>query len=127
MRGLVLCAAGMATLAACAQKPDSIVASYVPDDYYAAMTCEQLDAEAVTVAATLAEANAKQQKAWSNDVVGVALIGVPVSGSSNIAPYISNYKGMLEANARVQKAKNCPARPPAVTAPKTTSGARSTS
>lgn len=103
--------AALPVLVGCAQRPDEIVPSYVPDEYYSKLSCDELEAERVRVTDTLARANVQQQKAYSNDVVGVALLGVPVSGTSNIAPEISNYKGMLEANARVQRQKGCDTAP----------------
>ena len=76
------------SLAACAQSPGAIQPAYVSSVPYESWTCLQLGDEQDHVAAALAQASTQQEQARTNDVVGVLLIGPPVSSMSgeNIAP-----------------------------------------
>lgn len=113
---VVLIAFGM--LAACAKAPDAIQASYTSDYTYQPLSCQQLAGEQARVQDALNRASAQQSQARTNDVVGVLLIGLPVSSLSgdNVAPEVAKLKGDLEALHRVQLAKNCPMGTPAVAA-----------
>ena len=87
------------SLAACAQSPGAIQPAYVSSVPYESWTCLQLGDEQDHVAAALAQASTQQEQARTNDVVGVLLIGLPVSSMSgeNIAPQIAHLKGAQEA------------------------------
>jgi PDZ domain len=87
------------SLAACAQSPGAIQPAYVSSIPYESWTCRQLGDEQHHVAAALAQASTQQEQARTNDVVGVLLIGLPVSSISgeNIAPQIAHLKGAQEA------------------------------
>lgn len=102
----VLCAA---IVAACAKSPESIQASYISEVGYQAWSCKQLAEEQQRLSAAYATAAAQQEKARSNDIVGVILIGVPVSSLSgdNIAPEISRLKGEQEAVRKAMITKSC--------------------
>ena len=95
---------------ACAKAPEAITASYVSDLQYQNLSCPQLASESSRLYDALATASGQQRQARSNDVVGVILIGLPVSSLSgdNIAPEIARYKGELEAIHRVGLSKGCP-------------------
>lgn len=114
-----------AALGACAKSPESISASYVSEVGYQAWSCQQLSEETLRLSAAYASAAQQQEKARTNDVVGVILIGLPVSSLSgdNIAPEIARLKGEQEAVRKAMVIKNCavaavpPPVAPAVKAP----------
>lgn len=98
-----------AALGACAKSPESISASYVSEVGYQAWTCQQLSEETLRLSSAYAVAAQQQEKARTNDVVGVILIGLPVSSMSgdNIAPEIARLKGEQEAVRKAMVVKNC--------------------
>jgi hypothetical protein len=91
------------------QGPNAIAPAYVSSVPYEAWSCQQLAQESVRVNEALTVASAQQEKARGNDIVGVVLIGLPVSSLSgdNIAPQIANLKGQRDAVAQTMIAKNC--------------------
>ena len=96
-------------LAGCAKSPASIAPAYISRNTYSGWSCSQLNEETLKLEAALATASEQQEKARSNDVVGVILIGLPVSSLSddNIAPQIANLKGQKEAVHQARIEKNC--------------------
>jgi starvation-inducible outer membrane lipoprotein len=96
-------------IAACAKSPDSIQASYVSEVTYQSWSCRQLSEESARLSSALATASTQQERARGNDVVGVILIGLPVSSLSgdNIAPEIARLKGEQEAVRRAMITKSC--------------------
>lgn len=98
-----------AALGACAKSPESISASYVSEVGYQAWSCQQLSEETLRLSSAYATAAQQQEKARTNDVVGVILIGLPVSSMSgdNIAPEIARLKGEQEAVRKAMVIKNC--------------------
>ena len=110
MRNLKFAVAALVVLVgACAKSPDSIQASYVSEVTYQSWSCSQLGEESQRLSAALATASTQQERARGNDVVGVILIGLPVSSLSgdNIAPEIARLKGEQEAVRRAMITKNC--------------------
>lgn len=108
-------------LAACAKGPESISPSYISEVGYLNYTCEQLATETTRMSAAYATAAKQQENARTNDVVGVLLIGLPVSSLSgdNIAPEIARLKGEQEAIRKAMVVKQCsPAMAPQPVAPK---------
>ncbi len=103
MISLVLLTAG------CAKAPESIQASYVSDVNYSGWSCKQLGQEEQRLSAAYASTAAQQNKARNNDVVGIILIGLPVSSLSgdNVAPEIARLKGNQEAVQRAMIKNNC--------------------
>lgn len=93
----------------CAKAPESIAPSYVSEIGYQSWTCRQLGEEQQRLASAYATAAAQQEKARTNDVVGVILIGLPVSSMSgdNIAPEIARLKGEQEAVRKAAITNNC--------------------
>ncbi|MCW2307404.1 hypothetical protein [Rhodobium gokarnense] len=96
-------------VAACAKSPESISPAYVSDLKYRDYTCEQLNEEDIRLTDAYTVAAKQQEKARSNDTVGVILIGLPVSSLSgdNIAPEIARLKGERQAVQQAIIAKNC--------------------
>lgn len=96
-------------LAACAKTPESIGPAYMSEIPYKPLTCQQLGEEDARVQNALVTASQQQSNARSGDILGVILIGVPVSSMSgdNIAPQIANLKGQREAIQRTMLEKGC--------------------
>lgn len=63
----------LALVSACTAKPENVKASYVSRSAYTAMSCPELDVEAVRVANQLQGSTADQSKARSNDVALTAV------------------------------------------------------
>ncbi|MDX6807143.1 hypothetical protein [Terrihabitans rhizophilus] len=105
--------------AACAQKPETIQASYISDVGYQSWRCDQLAGEAPRIEAALAQASAQQNQTRSNDTAGVIFLGLPVSSMSggNVAPEIARLKGEKEAIRRAMTLKDCGRAAPASSAP----------
>jgi hypothetical protein len=101
-------------LSACAKPPGSIEAYAMSDEPYRALTCPEIAARSADLATRLAAATAQQQRAASNDVAGVILLGLPLGSMSgqDVATEIAVMKGEAEALRRAALAKNCP--PPGV-------------
>lgn len=98
-----------AAISACAQKPEAIQAAYVSPTSYQGWSCQQLQSEAVRVDAALMRASEQQEKARSNDTVGVIFLGLPVSSLSggNVATQIADLKGRKEVLEQTQIGRNC--------------------
>ena len=94
----------------CAKDPDSIAPSYVSPVGYQSWTCPQLAEEQQHISAALATASTQQKNARTNDAVGVALLGLPVSSMSgdNIAPEVARLKGEQEAVRKAIILRPCP-------------------
>ena len=99
----------LALVAACAKSPDSISPAYISSQQYMSWTCENLALESMRIGQALGNASAQQENARTNDIVGVLLIGIPVSSLSgdNIAPEIARLKGESEAVRQATLAKKC--------------------
>lgn len=111
MRKIALLAACLAAafIAGCAKSPDSIAPSYVSDISYKPLSCGDLAIEDARLRTALTRASAQQENARGGDIVGVLLIGVPVSTLSgdNIAPEVARLKGEVDAVGRVSLEKKC--------------------
>ena len=96
-------------LTGCAASPESIAPSYVSPITYGSFRCADLAAEAARVDAALTQASAEQNQAHGSDVVGVLLIGVPVStlSGTNVAPQVASLKGQQEAIRLASVQKRC--------------------
>ena len=96
-------------IAGCAAKPEDIAASYTSPTTYSGWSCKQLQNEAIRVDNALNKASAAQNKARSNDTVGVIFLGLPVSSLSggNVADQIASLKGQKETIEQTANLKNC--------------------
>jgi hypothetical protein len=105
---MAACALALA-IAGCAKKPESIAASYISDIPYQAYSCAQIGQEMVRVDSALSAASAQQNKARTNDTVGVIFLGLPVSSLSgdNVAAEIARLKGEKDALHRAGLIRNC--------------------
>jgi len=99
-------------LAGCAAPPESIAPSYVSPISYNNFSCSDLAGESARVDAALVQASSQQEQAHGNDVVGVLLIGVPVStlSGTNVAPQVASLKGQQEAIHLAAVQKKCATR-----------------
>jgi orotate phosphoribosyltransferase-like protein len=96
-------------LTACAKSPESIAPAYQSSFIYENLNCAQLGQESQRVGSALAAASTQQNNARSNDIIGVVLIGLPVSTLSgdNIAPQIAQLKGAQNAIREARMKKKC--------------------
>jgi len=96
---------------ACATKPENITPQFVSTVQYTQLDCGQLGVELARHEEALAVASGEQNKARSNDTLGVIFLGLPVSSlsGSNKASYIAQLKGQIEAMNQVSTQKNCTA------------------
>lgn len=96
-------------VAGCAKTPESISPAYVSDVGYRSWSCANLAGEQQRLASALASASTEQSQARTTDIVGVVLIGIPVSSLSggNIAPQIARLKGEQEAVRKAMLSKGC--------------------
>jgi starvation-inducible outer membrane lipoprotein len=96
-------------LSACAKKPEAISASYISEQNYLSLKCSTLAEESMRLNSAYAVAATQQNNARTNDIVGVALLGLPVSSLSgdNIAPEIARLKGEQQAIGRARSKLNC--------------------
>lgn len=112
MKKKLLVASAIIALAAvtgCAKKPESIAPAYTSSSNYTGWSCKALAQEASHLDQAYTVAAEQQNNARTNDIVGVVLIGLPVSSLSgdNIAAQIASLKGQQEAVRSTMQAKNC--------------------
>ncbi len=98
-----------ALIASCAKKPETIAPAYISDQTYQSWTCEQLVREQASLERAYTNISAQQNKARKNDIVGVVLIGLPVSSLSgdNVAAQVADVKGRQEAVRITINKKGC--------------------
>ena len=110
---IVFAALSAAVLASCAKSPESISPAYVSEVGYQSWSCQQLAEESGRLTSAYAVAAQQQEKARSNDIAGVILIGIPVSSMSgdNIAPEVARLKGEQEAVRKASIIKKCSVAP----------------
>lgn len=96
-------------LAGCAANPDSIRPAYVNPIGYEAMTCQQLGVEGARLRDAYAAASAQQHRAHNGDVLGIVLVGLPVSSmiGEDIGPQVARLKGEWLTLTRVAASKGC--------------------
>lgn len=98
MNRLMLPLAIIATLSACAQRPDAIAPANL-GNAYAATSCTNARAQLAQTETELAALSAAQNAAANGDALGVFLLGVPVSSlsGSDKAGQIATAKGQVLA------------------------------
>lgn len=69
----------LATLAACAPRPDAIAPAAMPGEMYARHSCAAARTEHHNITQRLTALEAQQNSAATGDAIGVFLIGVPTS------------------------------------------------
>lgn len=99
----------LVALSACAQPPENIAAVEVAGDPYGRYSCRKLKAEHVKVSQELEAVSAEQERAVDGDVLGVFLLGLPLSSMSGndreVAVAVT--KGRINALETKIGEKNC--------------------
>jgi hypothetical protein len=106
---IALTFAAAATLAACAQTPESIAPMPVDEARYGGVTCADLGAEMVRLNRDVALLSAEQSTKRVNDAVGWTHLLYPAHSlrARDIRSHIALGKGELDAIARTM-ARRCP-------------------
>lgn len=96
-------------LTGCAAPPESIAPAYVSPVPYQNYTCKQLGEESQRLDSAYATVATEQNKARSDDTLGVIFIGLPVSSMSgeNVAPQVAQIKGQQQTVQQMMIAKSC--------------------
>jgi hypothetical protein len=99
----------MAVLAGCAKRPGSIAAADLPDDTYAAYSCERLGADLASEQKRLTALSRKQHDAATGDAFTVFMIGLPVASlaGGDSEAEISISKGRIAALDRARLRNGC--------------------
>ena len=80
--------------AACANRPESIQASYVSPEKYANLDCPTLEARMTGARVELAMHSETQNEKATGDAVSVLLVGIPLSKiDGDVEPEIAQLKG----------------------------------
>ena len=93
-------------LMACANRPESIHASYVSHEKFMDLDCAALDAQMSDTRAELVKYSEMQNTKANEDAWGVFLLGIPVSKlSGDVEGEVARLKGTVEAidTARIKK------------------------
>lgn len=105
---LLLCSTLLATLAACANRPESISASHVSFEKYMDSDCAGLATRMSDARATLAKHSEMQNSKANGDAWGVFLLGIPFSKlSGDHEGDVAKWKGEVEAIETAQIKKRC--------------------
>lgn len=105
---VLLSSALLAALAACANRPESIAASYVSFEKYMDSDCPGLATRMSDAQATLAKHSEMQDSKANGDAVGVFLLGIPFSKlSGDHEGDVAKWKGEIEAIETAQIKKKC--------------------
>lgn len=109
MRKTILTLALVALAASCAKSPESIAPAYVSDRLYQGLDCDQLAEEQANLQAALSTASQAQSDARTNDIVGIVLLGLPVSTLSggNVAYQVADLKGQIRAVQQASIRNRC--------------------
>ncbi len=85
-------------LGGCANRPESIAASYMSHERYINGSCAVLTTQMADARAGLAKFSEMQNSKATGDAWGVFLLGVPFSKlSGDSEADVAKYKGMIEA------------------------------
>ncbi|MCS5550154.1 MAG: hypothetical protein NZ811_01410 [Gammaproteobacteria bacterium] len=92
----------------CANRPESISASYTSHDRYMDSSCEQLSTTMSNARAELATYSSKQDTAANVDAGSVFLVLIPVSAfQGDSEADVAKWKGRVEAIETAQIKKKC--------------------
>ena len=99
-----------ASLGACANRPESIHASFVSHEKYMDLECAALDVRMSDTRAELDKVSKLQDSKATGDAVGVFLLGIPFSKlSGDHEADVARLKGEVEAIETAQVKKKCKA------------------
>lgn len=103
--------------ASCANRPESISASYVSHEKYTRLACDELQARMIQTRADLERNSAIQNEKADGDAAGVFLFGIPFSKlTGDVQGEISRLKGEIEAIDTARIKNRCETRPSATVA-----------
>ena len=95
----------------CANRPESIAASYTSHDRYMENSCDQLATTMSNARAELATYSSKQDTAANIDAGSVFLVLIPVSAfQGDSEADVAKWKGRVEAIETAQIKKKCAAK-----------------
>jgi hypothetical protein len=104
---LCLVAATM-SLTACANRPETIRASFVSHEKYADLNCTELSTRMMDTRAELDKFSKMQDSKANGDAVGVFLLGIPFSKlSGDHEADVARLKGQVEAIDTAQVKAKC--------------------
>lgn len=108
MKAILVLALAGPLLASCANRPESIHASYVSHEKYMDLDCAALEAKMGDTRADLAKYSEMQNAKANEDAMGVFLFGIPFSKlSGDVEGEIARLKGEVEAIGTAQIRKKC--------------------
>jgi len=95
-------------LSGCANRPESIAASYVSHERYSDLTCEQLSSTMANAREELRIYSDKQDTAANMDAGTVFLVLIPQSAlAGDSEAEVAKWKGTVEAIETMQIKKKC--------------------
>lgn len=107
MKKFTVIAAALA-LVACANRPESIPASFVSHEKFADIKCEELAGKLGEAKANLADFSRKQNDKANGDALGVFLLGIPFSKlSGDHQADVAKAKGEVEAIETAKAKAGC--------------------
>jgi hypothetical protein len=113
--GLLMVAA-MLSLIGCANRPESIRASFVSHEKYAYLDCPALESRMTETRKALDATSKMQDEKATGDAVGVFLLGIPFSKlTGDHEGEVARLKGEVEAIETAQIKAKCIPIPPAAT------------
>lgn len=99
------------TTIGCASYPEEVKPSCISDIKYKNAPCNELLAEHEKLIEANRATTKRQTTAANSDVAGVLLIGVPISGSNDVACEVARLKGEILAVRRALATKECSLQP----------------
>lgn len=108
MKNTLLIAVATLSLAACANRPESIRASFVSHEKFTHLECAGLTTKMVNTRADLDKFSKMQDSKATGDAVGVFLLGIPFSKlSGDHEGDVARLKGEVEAIETAQIKNKC--------------------
>lgn len=109
MKNLIVCfSASLLVMAGCANRPETIHASYVSHEKFTHLDCSSLSLEMNNTKSELDKYCKLQNSKANGDAVGVFLLGIPFSKlSGDYEGEIARLKGQVEAIETAQIKKEC--------------------
>lgn len=105
---ILLTIAATLLMSGCANRPESIAASYTSHERYMDLDCSQLDSTMANARAELAIYSDKQNSAANLDAGGVFFILIPPSAfMGDSEADVAKWKGRVEAVETAQIKKKC--------------------
>lgn len=105
---LALYGLALPLLAACANRPDSIRASFVSHERYMGMDCPALAVRLAETKTELEATSRKQDEKANGDAFGVFLLGIPFSKlTGDFEGEVARLKGEVEAVETAQIRSGC--------------------